>query len=227
MNTDKPIDMGARPGNLAEQVLDRLRAAIQEGRYVPGQRLIESDLMGDFGVNRGPLREALRRLGTEGAVELIPNRGAVVRRFSKKELANLFKIRAALEGLAARLAAERIELSDNRKRFADELLHVPILGVNDPARQFGDENKHFHHLLIRFSDNPQLDLLLKQAQLPIVRFQVRAALDEEHRARSRREHQSVADAVLDGNADAAEALMRSHLSQAFERILLRSDAFDR
>jgi DNA-binding GntR family transcriptional regulator len=89
-------------------------------------------------------------LGTEGAVELIPNRGARVRRFSKKDLADLFRIREALEGLAARLAAEQMGLSDNRQRFKSEMLRRRVLEVKDAAKQFGDESQHFHQLLVTF-----------------------------------------------------------------------------
>ncbi len=65
-----------------------MRQAVQEGRYAPGQRLIEADLRREYGVSRGPVREALRRLATEGVVDFVPNRGALAKRFTSREMAS-------------------------------------------------------------------------------------------------------------------------------------------
>src|SRR5690554_6397314 len=99
MTPPPPQPQPRRPGNSAELTLNQLRAAIQHGQFAPGQRLIEVDLMKAFSVTRGPLREALRRLGVEGIVELVPNRGAIVKEFSPNELVDLFRIRESVEGL--------------------------------------------------------------------------------------------------------------------------------
>jgi DNA-binding GntR family transcriptional regulator len=90
---------------LADDVYDRLMAAILDGRIQPGDRLIQDKLAGDLRVSRTPVREALLRLEKEGAVELAPVRGYLVTRPSRGELAQLYEAREAVEGHAARLAS--------------------------------------------------------------------------------------------------------------------------
>ena len=209
-------DPAPRPVNLTEQLTDRLREAILHGVYVPGQRLVEADLMADFGAGRGPVREALRRLGAEGVLDLIPNRGAMVRKLSLKELRDVFRMREALEGLAARLAAERMADPAVRRAFARALAGIDIAHTGE---NFSELNRRFHQLIVDFADNEQLSITLRQLCLPLVRLQFRAAINEAYRRQSADEHAEVARALGTGDADAAEAAMRRHLRGAGERVL--------
>ena len=213
-----------RPGNASEITLERLRTAIQSGQFAPGQRLIEADLMEAFSVTRGPLREALRRLGMEGTVELVPNRGAIVKAFSREELIDLFRIRESVEGLAARLAAEQIGKTGQQAEFSRGYAAIAEQ-EGEPAIVFREENRAFHDLILQYADNAQLSLLMKRLQLPVIRFQVRAALDEDYRNESRREHHAVYEAVIQPDPDAAEMAMRQHLRNAAQRIFEGSPIF--
>lgn len=220
----KPPQPNTRLGNTTDRTLEQIRTAIQDGRYAPGQRLIESDLMEAFGVTRGPLREALRRLGTEGIVELIPNRGAIVRMFSLKELIDLFRIRESVEGLAARLAAEKMTDNKTRGNFARSIEKIKR-SQGQPDTPFSLENQTIHDLILHHADNEQLSLLMKRLQLPIIRFQIRASVDEDYRNASRAEHEAVIAAVLNGDSDLAESAMKAHLRQASERTLARANIY--
>jgi DNA-binding GntR family transcriptional regulator len=216
---NKPESPGTvRPGNTVDSVFSRLKGAIYEGQFAPGQRLIEADLTREYNVSRGPVREALQRLAAEGVVNFVPNRGAVVRRFSRKEVADLFLIREALEGLAVRQATKNLMSMENRQPFMDA-----IKALEDPPQQyrrnFATENQMFHSLIVELSDNPQLDTLLIQLRLPLVRFQIRGALDQNYLEQSRREHSAIADAILKGDHKRAEKCMRQHLERASERLL--------
>src|SRR5688572_32960683 len=93
-----------------------IRTRILEGLLSPGQRLIESDLMAELDVGRSTIREAFLKLDAEGLVELRHQRGAIVRRLTRRDLAELFEVRERLEGLAAALAAARVDEGDNRAR---------------------------------------------------------------------------------------------------------------
>src|SRR3546814_7375523 len=110
-----------RSGDTVERVAAILKEQILDGSLAPGQRLISRDLIEELGISRGPLREAFRRLAADRLIELIPNRGAVVRRLSRAEIINLFQIREALEGQAARLAAERIDQGGRSEEHTSEL----------------------------------------------------------------------------------------------------------
>ncbi len=94
---------------LREQVLDELRQAIIAGRLAPGARLLERELIALVGVSRTVVRETLRQLESEGLIAMIPNKGPVVRELTLEEARDLYAIRAVLEGLAARLFAERAD----------------------------------------------------------------------------------------------------------------------
>jgi DNA-binding GntR family transcriptional regulator len=212
------ITTPVRPGNATEHALGVLRGAIQEGRFAPGQRLIEADLMQTFTVTRGPLREALRRLASEGVVDIVPNRGAMVRIFNRQEMIDLFRIREVIEGLAARQAAEA--MADERCRF-EAALEKMDRARSVSAVPFSKENVIFHELVLTYARNKQLTGLMRQLQLPLVRFQIRASIDDAYREASRREHQAVVQAVSKGNAAQAESLMRKHLRQAADRVIAR------
>ncbi|MDR3673224.1 MAG: GntR family transcriptional regulator [Holophaga sp.] len=99
--------LGASHQPLRQVVTDALRKAILSKRLKPGERLIEEQLAADLGVSRNPVREALRMLESEGLVEISPRRGASVTNLSEDEAQEIVEVRAALEGLCARLAARR------------------------------------------------------------------------------------------------------------------------
>jgi DNA-binding GntR family transcriptional regulator len=201
-------------GTTVDRLVAHMREGILYGRYAAGQRLIEADLTRAFGVSRGPLREAFRRLSTEGLIESVPNRGAVVRRLTRKETAELFEIRTALEMLAAQLAARNMASAEVRKKFEDTI--VPIW--NDSPRNvplaYLDENKLFHQAVVDASGNDQLAAVGRQLQLPLIMFQLSGALTPEILAQSNAEHRAVAQAILAGNGALAAEIMRKHLDRA-------------
>jgi len=209
----------SRPGNLSDSVIERLRDAILDGRYVPGQRLIESDLIEDLGSSRGPVREALRRLGAEGVVDLVPNRGAIVKKLSTEALIHLFRIREALEGLAAALAAEHVRDHGKRAACDTALLATGYGAAPAEGVSFSEANRLFHQLIVDFSGNEQLDATLKQMRIPLARLHIRAAINEAYRRQSLMEHDAVANAILAGDPEAAEAAMRLHLRNAGQRVV--------
>ncbi len=212
-NGDDDAGAGGRVhGATVAHVVERLRDDLLERRFVPGQRLVEKDLTDRFAVSRGPVREAFRRLAAEGLIELAPNRGALVRRLSRREMQDLFQIRGELEALAARLAAQAAE-ADRRDRFAAEIAEV----FDDSPRHsaaYMDENQRFHASVMRLADNLQLSELCRQLRLPLIMAQVGDALTPDVLAQSVAEHRLIAAAILDGDAQGADAAMRAHLSRA-------------
>jgi DNA-binding GntR family transcriptional regulator len=213
-----------RRGDKVNQLFQRLRDAIFSGHYAPGQRLIEADLTRDHGVSRGPLRETFRQLAAEGLVEIIPNRGAVVRRLSRKSMADLFLIRQSLEGLAASLAAANMARDDYRKRFRAAVKTISEIRKTNTPEKFTEENAVLHQIIIEMADNPQLAALVTQLQLPLIRFQIRSALDQSYRDQSSQEHDRIIEAILAGDRARAGAAMHQHLKRAGKRVTLLDDS---
>jgi DNA-binding GntR family transcriptional regulator len=217
--------MGARPGcsgrldhgRTVERLVSSLSEGIANSRYAPGQRLIEAELTRHYGVSRGPLREAFRRLSAEGLVELVPNRGAVVRRFSFREATELFEIRGELEALAVRLAAANMANDCIRANFRIAIEPIWSDASRSPSAYI-EENDRFHSAIAEASDNRQLALLNRQLQLPLIMAQIAPALTSASIAESIAEHRGIANAILDAKAPQAEELMRGHLDRAMELI---------
>lgn len=222
MSDHRPLSATPR-GSTVEVLFTQLKASIENGTYAPGQRLIESDLIKDYGVSRGPLREALRRLSAEGIIDFVPNRGAIVKRFSRKEIADIFAIRQVIEGLAARLAADKLAQPGSREERA--LLEQIQHSAFKEGLSFAQENSAFHDTILKLCDNPQLQHLTQQMRLPFLRFQIRGSLDREYIDNSRKEHAKIAAAMLAGDGKRAERLMQAHLEKAAQRLLSTPDVF--
>lgn len=205
---------GELRGLKAEGVARLLGTAIQEGRFVPGQRLVEADLTAELGISRSLLREALRSLSAEGAIDLIPNRGAMVRRLSRRETMELFEIRAEMEALAARLAAGRIADPEVRETFEHATASLADARPRLSARDYLAENQQFHAAIFAAAGNLELARLNRRMQLSLIMAQISAELTPEAIAASLREHRRMADAIRAGDAAEADAAARAHLARA-------------
>lgn len=219
MKDSNDSGLDPRHGATVEFVVDYLRHGILSGQFAPGQRLVLRDLVEDIGISRGPLREAFRRLSADGLIELMPNRGAAVRRFSRTEIENIFKIREVLEGLAASLAAWRITQSDNHARFAKLWDSMKEHNTIPSDQRFIEENRSLHRMIVKLSGNPQLASLVDQMALPVVMFQLRRLMSPEDIANSIQEHTAIADAILSGDSKKAESAMRNHLRKSAARFM--------
>jgi len=201
----------AKHETVVDAIVDTIKDGVRLGRYVPGQRLIESDFLSESGFSRGPLREALRRLEADGVVVLEKNRGAVVRRYSRDEIRHLYEVRELLETHAARLAAKRaagdvavrskIETSRRRMRKV----------IEDAVSEYFRENTRFHVLVAEVSGNPWLRRIIEMLQLPVDRLAAFHFVTAGASRNSLDEHEQIIDAILAGDAARAEKAMRNHL----------------
>ncbi|MCI0430176.1 MAG: GntR family transcriptional regulator [Rhodospirillales bacterium] len=215
--------------SVVDFVAESILKGIHEGRYAPGQRLVEADISQELGVSRGPLREAYRRLTADGILEIQPHRGATVRRHSRAELAELFRVREVLEGLATRMAAERIDRPEVRERAFAALDHLkragPLLDVADHI----EDNERFHRTIFELSGNRFLQRVMTPLQMPTYRAAFFLLLRAENRQRSLSQHTAILEAIVAGNPSRAEAEMRKHvrdteaLSRKLSEILFRTE----
>jgi DNA-binding GntR family transcriptional regulator len=212
---------------VVEYAIDSIRHGIFEGHYSPGQRLIEADLTQALGVSRGPLREALRRLAADGMVEIEPYRGAAVARMSRAELADTLAVREVLEGLAAGLAARRIDEAGKRakaERAADALQRS---ASRPDILAYHQENDRFHALIVELSGNGALARQLAQVQLPALRAAFFRVLEPKLLEESVAQHRDIIDAVLKGDAVRAERAMRAHVRRTHDHSHRLPDALFR
>jgi DNA-binding GntR family transcriptional regulator len=153
-----------RPVTLVEQVANALKDDILTGSLKGGDQLLEDQLKNEFGISRTPLREAFRVLEKEGLIEILPRKGAFVRRISRQDIEENFPIRAILEGLAARLAYANLSNQDINEM--EEVLDY----MKEAARRkdFIDYAKHhliFHEIFINASSNKTLIAMLRNLRM--------------------------------------------------------------
>ena len=203
---DMPI--GDEVPTLEDAVAARIRRAILDGTYISGERLIEGALAHELGVSRNPVRAALRKLAAEGLVTIAPRRGATVTRLTHGEAVELFEIRAALDGLAARLAARRHDEA-LIARIA-EALEVARRGLEDESAAVAYEMIDRFHILVAEAGGNHTLAQLVQPLANKVRL-VHAAIRNRRAMTSWDEHARILDAIVAGDEDLAEELARRHV----------------
>ena len=200
---------------------DQLREAIEEkiamGDYLPGRRLDEAELLHEFGVSRTPLREALIQLASLELIELRPRRGAAVAQVSPQQLIEMFEVMGELEAMCSRLAARRISEAEQKELLA---VHQAcrVAATSDDPDAYYYANEHFHEVIYAGCHNAFLAEQTRQLHdrlKPYRRLQLRA---RSRVAGSLAEHQGIVDALLAGEGDKAERLLREHILIQGERL---------
>ena len=205
-----------------DRVTESIKSGIREGRYVPGQRLVEPDMMREFHVSRGSVREALRCLEADGLVQIEFYRGARIRKMSRAEFIEANQIRGLLEGFAASLAAQTMDASE-RKRLT-ELEQNWDRGSR--GWTYAEYNENFHALILEASHHKQLPSYVEQVRLLLFDLQFhRIQRTPKAIRRSRLEHQRVVKAILKGDAKGAERAMRHHIDSSGAAILAAPEEF--
>ena len=202
---------------LHQKILD----AIDAGEFRPGARLLETDLAARFGVSRTPIREALRRLETQGVVAHEPRKGAVVASLDYDQLGELYAVREVMEGLAARLAARHASLAEI------QLLRDMIAEdeqISDPRAQ-SQANKRFHRQLHLCSHNRYLIQTLDPVRRSLALLGNTTFTAKGRIAASNAEHKIIVDAIEARDEATAEDAARRHIMNAYA-LRLRLDAAD-
>lgn len=218
----------AAAGDQTERAVELLKRGIYEGRYVPGQRLVEIDLMRDLGVSRGRVREALRRLTAEGLVQIEKNRGASVRRISRKEVRDIFDILTDISVIAVRKAVQNMENPKNRRIIEDSLKAAKRFSRRAPQvrelHEYMEENARFWNSIGAVVDNPVLEDTRRRLQTLLFRLQMQGLTINAHRDWWITQHEEALVAMLEGNASLAERLIAKASRAVRDAILELPDA---
>jgi DNA-binding GntR family transcriptional regulator len=154
-----PLEIVKDAAPLRQRVENALRQAIIDGQLRPGQRITERELTARMGVSRTLVREALRRLESEGLIAIIPNRGPIVKELTADEVRELYAIRAVLEGLAARLFAENADDATLKTLGKAAAAVIAAYEAAEPARALEGKNR-FYDILVAGSGSTSLSTML-------------------------------------------------------------------
>ncbi len=198
---------------LREIVFETLREAIINATLKPGERLMEIQLAEEMGVSRTPVREAIRKLELEGFVVMVPRKGAYVADISTKDIADVFEIRAALEGLAAGLAAERIT-EEELEKLERILVKIGECVKNNDLEKLIEVDTEFHDTLFKASRNERLVQIVSNLREQIQRFRTASLSTPGRMKYALEEHKKIVEAVSERNVELAQALAREHIENA-------------
>lgn len=204
-------DKASKYKNLGEFAYQKIRDDILSGEYLPGEDIYELKISEKLNISRTPVKNALYRLAMDGLVEIVPNKGYTVKEFGIKETIEITQAREAIEGLAARLACERLKPQD----IQHVLSLFPDTGAAyDPAQEkkLRKNGNELHAFLIHKSGNSVIADLLKRFTNQIRQTADRAALSPARTEEAYYEHLRIVKALLDADGPAAERAMREHIA---------------
>jgi DNA-binding GntR family transcriptional regulator len=215
----------AREPSSPDKVAAAITDDLMQRRFVPGQRLVETDLTERFDVSRGTIRTALKKLATEGLVRLVAHRGAYVRSLSTVDMTDLMLVLQYLEPLVYRLVAERIDEGSNRRKFKSAIDAVlSFEGRSDDSGLLVAQHR-LRETLVDIAGNSELKRIMPLTHMYMFSAQV-------HQARSKRDiEDQIADfkelgaAVLAGDAAAAERLVRRGMRDGLKVVAKLPDPY--
>ena len=225
------------PTGLADEIAFRLQAAILDGEYAPGTHLHQDVLCERFGVSRTPVREALRKLQAQHLVDLVPNKGAMVRTPSRSQLEEVYTLRAELEGFATELAAARIgpaelaalDRAQDAMDNAVSLLEARAVSPEGEASfntRITVANETFHGVIQEAAGNRHLRQYLLELQSFFPKDYVWRAIRSADVSRiiGVEEHATIRNALAEGDGKRARHAMSDHITHAGRHLLAYLDA---
>ncbi|MGH3741227.1 MAG: GntR family transcriptional regulator [Micromonosporaceae bacterium] len=211
--SEVPDRLGSRPVDL----VDRIRAAIVHGDLLPGQHLVEQDLAAKFTASRGAVRSALGVLEHDGLVTRERNRGARVRPITVAEAVEITEVRAVVEGLCAAKAAQRATAGERAELSLMESHMLAAVEAGDTDR-YRVLSERVHIAIWEIAGQATALDVLDRLRYRSVRYQFSVALLPERPRQGTEEHAAIIRAVVEGDADKAERLMRTHLESVIGAI---------
>lgn len=203
--------------SLRERAMDRLRHAVTTREIAPGTRLVETELSAALGISRGTLREALRQLEHEGLIETDERGRLTVRTLSTGELADMFTVRSALEGLAAAVLTTCPDLATVVRRLqgAVDVLQAAHGSIGESI----EADLHFHRLLCELTGNTTLLRAWETLTGPMRMAILFAGPETAVVNMSAPRHQELVDAIATGDPHTAQSAVATHMRQAARTLL--------
>ena len=221
MPTDQIEQVDLRPSVLAEQVTRILTDSILEGVLKGGDRLVEAELQKKFGISRSPLREAFRDLEKRGLVVIIPRKGTVVKRITRKDIEENFPVRSVLEGLAAKEAFQKMTDKEKGSLYqALQKMEEAVLQNN--TRLYWKYHLVFHETFINASQNDVLIDILQTLRMHSLWYRFSYQYYQEDLQKSLAVHKRIFTLFDNPDSDPAviAELVQLHIEEAYWRFLV-------
>jgi DNA-binding GntR family transcriptional regulator len=201
-----------------DDIVEYVKARIASGTLRPGQRVVEAKLCRELNAGRAGVREALKQLAHEEFIELIPYRGAVVKEISQKDIAQIYDIMGALEGLALRVATPHI--TETQIASAEKIIDQMESNKHRAAKTF-QLNLQFHEFLTRLGGNDRLLAMVNQIKdhADANRMGLQGFYNSEQFTMSIAEHRAILAAVKERKPEKVEKLVRKHYMDARDRLI--------
>lgn len=212
-----------RDDSSPDRVVTAIRQGLMTGRFVPGQRLVEADIHQTLGVSRGPIREAMKRLSAEGVVTLQPHRGACIRALTRSDAVDLLQALEVIVGLAAQLAAQKIEGSGNQALLEARYRRLAELGPAADLVPQAIERTGFYEAIFKIADNRELANMNPMAPTLILRMQIHGYLSAEERGLQFSDYAHLYEAIRGARPGRASAVVRRHIRRSTQQILRLPD----
>ncbi len=203
---------------LREIVFESLREAIMEGNLKPGERLMEVQLAEKLGVSRTPVREAIRKLELEGLIIMVPRKGAYVADVSLEDILDVLEIRQSLEGLAAKLASNRItdkeivQLKETEEECRKNLEENNLDG-------FIENDIKLHDIIFKATRNRKLITLSDSLREQVYRFRVTYMKNQHHSVKIAKEHENIVNSIENRDQKNARKYAELHIKLAKDFML--------
>jgi DNA-binding GntR family transcriptional regulator len=204
--------------SVIQRVSGQIEAKVLSRELKPGAKLNEQAMAAQLGVSRGALREAIRSLEPTGLIDVIPNRGAFVRRVSLEDVLHLYDIRAGLARTAGRLLTTRTSASELKHLFS---LHEIMIGAGEAGEidRYHALNLVFHQALVSYTGNPRLQRLDGGIAKELALFMRRGVFTSASARRSSFEHGQLLDAIKRGDSEGAAAAFEAHILAGKQRMI--------
>jgi len=220
--------IGGSRGEELDHLVRALRDRIHKGDFVPGQRLVEHDLVAETGMSRGRVRDALRVLESENLVEINRNKGACVRRISRKEVSDTIEVMRALSILMTDKAIGRIAEPEVRSTVEAALEQARAFRaqapVYDQSRLFMDQNARFWDVFAELSQNPVLIDTRMRLETTLFRLALEGARITSAKDQWITRHEDILAAVLAADREAARVLVEESVRDVEQAMLALPDS---
>ncbi|MGI6004871.1 MAG: GntR family transcriptional regulator [Christensenellales bacterium] len=204
-------------GHLRDHILEKLEKDIVNGKYPPGTKLTEKALCEEFEVSRTPLREAFYMLERTGLIEIIPNKGIRVIGVSQKDIDDIYTIKGAIDGLAARLAAERIT-KEELAELKEVLDLTEFYVAKDNSEKVVEMDTRFHEIVLEAGRNRPLRQMLNTYHKLVRGARNKSLSSPERQDLMLAEHKALYEAIAAGDGELAGKLSTEHAVRARGRI---------